>query len=232
MGGKKGDDESTGIGKTRILLDKEWDFIEFADLPRNYIQLYSFIYFMGQEPEYRDKETLSYLFVKFPWMGGYSAVNFYKELYLQIPLAFRPKISSIRYSSPGFIELNEAIWVAAQIHVLVEIVCRSLDKINKVYTSIQKGLSQRELTKINIKEREKFILKAEDKKFIEESFSIFSGLLKIDLRGLKASTSQTNSNGLLDIKILLSLYRRIRNLAKLQIGGRIKFAILKKGKRK
>jgi len=231
-------------GKVKLFLDNEWDFLKFSELPRDYIQLYS-LFFFCQEPlepltkrewagEFRDR--LFYTFTRQPWIGGFSVVNFYNDLYYQIPPKLRPKIVSIRFSSPGFIELGVVIGVARTIAYLVDVVCNSIKNINSVYGEIHEGLRERKLNKKNLKRltktgrKKRLSLHSEDKEFIDESLSAFSDLLKIDPKTSKSLEVLTNSNKLLQLKILLSAYRRIKSIAKQQNAGDVKLIIPDKKK--
>ena len=48
-----------------------------------------------------DLERLHLAFLKYPWKGGYSAVNFYNDLYQALPPSAKPKVAGIRYNSHG-----------------------------------------------------------------------------------------------------------------------------------
>jgi len=46
------------------------------------------------------------VYAKYPWRGGFSALNFYQSLYAKIPYEQRPQIEEIQYASPGHIKLK------------------------------------------------------------------------------------------------------------------------------
>ena len=98
----------------RIELEGAWSLAEFYELPHVFSQAYAFNYAFSGE-DLRDPERFTQAFSAFPWRGGYSAVNFYNVLHTQIPRRSRPQVTSIQYSSPGWIELQLVLSVAKDI---------------------------------------------------------------------------------------------------------------------
>jgi len=233
MNNKKGGLGSAGIGKTRILLNNEWTLEMFYKFPRDYLQLYSLLFACQKLRKPLDdfsthaEEKAFKPFSIHPWMGGFSRVNFYNELFYQVPHQARPKISSIHFSSPGFIELNAVVQVATEICGIVTVVSGTLKVAESTYNKIWKGIRDRNLNKINLKKytvsgrKRTFKISSKDNKFIHESLSIISSELKINPKILKSLEVLTGSNKLLQLKILMSAYRRIKDLAKEQKRGNI-----------
>jgi hypothetical protein len=151
-----------------------------------------------------------------PWRGGFSAVNFYDQLGYLVPSRDRPKIHSIRYASPGWLELTLAVAIAANIEKLVEAFTKSGKLLNSLYKDIYKGLHQRRLMSIKVK-RQEIALRRDQIRFAQESAKALSQLL--DFKHLNDLDNLTR-NPLGTLKILLSLYRRVRLLAKYESKGK------------
>ena len=206
--------------KHRISIDGEWTLTDLYRFPRTYSQLYSFFYVLGNgvtvDPERRER-----IFRAHPWQGGYSAVNFYNEIGYLVPADDRPRIQSIRYESPGWIELSLVAGVAITIGKLVSTFTKAGGQLNALYSDIYKGLQERKLMRIKAK-REELELRREELKFLEESCQILSRLMGFrNLEELQALTP----NPLATLKMLLSLYRRVRTLAEYEDAGKAKIRL-------
>src|SRR6202000_3169501 len=95
-------------------------------------------------------------------------------------------------------------------------VMASADSLNNTYSNIIKGMQQRKLMEIKIK-RERLKLEREESKFIEESNKRLCKAMEI--KNLYELDVKTKSP-LKTLKILLSLYRRVKILAKYQGEGK------------
>jgi|SRR5882724_672665 len=202
----------------RIQIDGEWTLRDLYEFPRVYSQLYSFLYVLVfTSPDDLYDERVESAFRSHPWRGGYSAVNFYNQLGYIVPTRDRPKIKSIRYASPGWLELTLAVAIATNIEKLVTAFTKSGKHINSLYTEIYKGLHERRLMRIKAK-RQEIALKREQIRFVEESAKSLSRLLGFkNLNELHDFTQ----NPLATLKILLSLYRRVRTIANYESKGKV-----------
>ena len=127
----------------RIQIDGEWTLRDLYEFPRVYSQLYSFLYVLTfNSPDDSYDERVDSAFRSHPWRGGFSAVNFYSQLGYIVPNRDRPRINSIRYSSPGWLELTLAVAIATNIERLVESFTKSGKHINELYKEIYEGLHE------------------------------------------------------------------------------------------
>jgi len=156
-------------------------------------------------PNSVDEERLNKTYQAYPWAGGYSAVNFYNNLYYMLPAKDRPTILSMRYSSPGWIELGLALAVAGLIR---KHVVKAVLEISSAYTQIHKEMQDRKLLRMDVKERQLKLTRAE-LEFVLKSSRWFAH--KLEFEQLEALNELTG-NSLTSLKILLSYYRRIRKL--------------------
>ena len=138
------------VDNIKLYIDGRWELTELNVLTRVYIQLYGLIYSLDVADDYLDNE-IQYIFGKYPWRGGFSAVNFYQNLFAKMPREYKPTIKSIQYASPGFIELSQIVEVAKDVAQIVGYVSAALLAGNKTYSIIHKGMSERKLMRLNLR---------------------------------------------------------------------------------
>ncbi|MGH9450891.1 MAG: hypothetical protein ACRD11_10145 [Terriglobia bacterium] len=202
----------------RIGIDGSWSLEDFYEFPRVFGQVYAFHCAFALEAH--DPERLVHTFESFPWRGGYSAVNFYGSLYSQIPPRLRPQVKSIRYASPGWIELTELMFLAAiGVGRVVKGFVNSASALNKLYGEIYEGLHARELMRVEAK-REHLELAKRELDFAEGASERLAKGLGFEN---PAALNELTGNQLATVKILLSDFRRIRTLASYVEEGKAEF---------
>jgi hypothetical protein len=206
------------IGKIEILLDKRWELRDLSVMTREYVQLYSFFYVVNRvaEGQYVDLDFSTY-----PWGGGYSVINFFQKSYGLIHKDHRLQVSRIQYASPGFIELTGVIGVAADVATLVTTMCGSALAINKTYDAIVGSYHKRKLGSIKIQEAESKLTK-DDIEFIWKSVKLLSKDFKLDPKQIEACKKISSQNELVQLKMLLALYRRAEPIVEQQESGKAK----------
>lgn len=202
------------VDHIKLYIDGDWELTDLNLLTRVYIQLYGLFYSLDVADDYLDEE-IQYIYGKYPWRGGFSAVNFYQSIFDKMPKEYKPTIKSIQYASPGFIELTQLVDVAKDVALIVGSVSGALLAGNKTYTSIHKGMSERKLTKLNLRSEELSLLEKE-RDFINKSITDISDLMGVKKETLAKLYFRSQDNDLAVLKILASIYRRARDLAKLQ----------------
>ena len=196
-----------------------WDILDLYSLPHRYAEVYSFLYALefsnGAEP-YGFRE----IFQRYPWRGGYSAVNFYDDLYQAIPSAERPTIKQIRYASPGFIDVVLYLSIGLAIGRMVVRFAKQFEEIEEIYHRAYKHLQERRLLSLDVKEKERKLEKDEIK-LIRESYHSLA-----DALGFKKTNALQKlcADDLGAIKTLFAFYRRLRELARFQLDGKVKFS--------
>lgn len=91
---------------------------------------------------------------------------------------------------------------------------------NKTYSIIQKGISERKLSKINLRSEELSLLEKE-RVFIHNSVNDIARVMGLKAETLSKLYFRTENNELAVLKILSSVYRRARDLSKLQNSGKL-----------
>ena len=199
----------------RVALDGKWSLSEFSDFFHVYAQAYSLSYAIVIDDD--PSTQLVALIERFPWRGGYSTVNFYRDAFKMVPLRNRPEVTSIAYASPGTIDLALFLAAALNIRKIVKQLVKSGEYINSLYSSIHRGLQERRMLKLDIRERE-LELARRHVNFIADSYKQLSEAMQIEKPELLLKASPNN---LAALKILLSLYRRVRKLAELEASGKM-----------
>src|SRR5918992_1629180 len=98
----------------KINIDGVWTLADLYEFPHTYSQVYALTYSLTYSFDPlgdADDEKLGITFISYPWRGGYSAVNFYRYLQQNIPREDRLKLISVKYGSPGWIELGTELGV-------------------------------------------------------------------------------------------------------------------------
>jgi hypothetical protein len=211
--------------RTTIKLGKRWSLEDLAVFSMKYNQAYSFIYSIS--PSVIEQEDIVRLYQQYPWRGGYSAVNFYYQLYARTPKQDRPEVVQIQYASPGFILLMQVIAVAGTLGSLIVGAAKGAERISAAYTQIKRDMADRKLTRIDLRladakvSSEELKTLREQMEFVKDSTAWFSSELGISEEFIDVLNRRSNSETLSQLKMLLSLYRRIEPLAKLQNEGKL-----------
>src|SRR5690606_30158986 len=125
----------------KILLDKNWSLEEFTVFTRLYFQNYSFIYCLENsddsnilQQEFKLKNVLK----NYKLRSGLSYVNIYSILKGQINKNEKPNVKSIKYASPGWIELYLNYEVAIEIAKAMTIFLTSAATVTLAYKKLYK----------------------------------------------------------------------------------------------
>ncbi len=196
----------------KIVIDGQWDLEDLYVFPKAYEQVYFMVFSLLRHDDEYIKERIKNAYSAFPWQGGYSAVNFYNQLKYTTPKQERPQIVSLKYASEGWIELRLIKAVAQMIESIVESIANSVLHANRVYSEVYKGMQERKLLRLKVKDEE---LRLEELhgQYIENSIERMIRLIGLD--DVEQIHEKTGSK-LRTLKILLSLYRRIRTLAEFE----------------
>ena len=207
-------------GNYPIFIDKRWSLEDLYRFPRAYEQVYFAYEAVLPAPDEQTNERIERAFQAFPWRGGYSAVNFYNQLKYATPPKKRPMIQQMRYASPGYIELFLNLPLALQVAIQVGAIAGSIGTCNKVYNAIYSDIQRRKLLKLDV-ERKKIELTREQISLLTSSSEEMAKLL-----GLPSADPilRRTKNPLVALKILLSIYRRVRTLAEYQYEGKANLA--------
>jgi hypothetical protein len=216
IGAAEGTAMAEGFGGYTIPIDGRWSLEDLYRFPRAFEQVYFALEAITPTEDQEAADRIEHAFRAFPWQGGYSAVSFYNQLKFATRPQHRPYIKSIYYASPGAIELYLSLPLAVHVGAVVASVAGSIGVVNKVYNSIYSDLQKRKLLKMEV-ERKRLELSRDELKFVLEATDTMGEILGIpDVAAIHARTR----NPLISLKILLSVYRRIRLLAEYKNRGK------------
>ncbi|WP_156927675.1 hypothetical protein [Bradyrhizobium sp. Tv2a-2] len=196
-------------GMYPIQMDGSWSLEDLYKFPRTYEQAYFALDALIPSDGQVDLDRIDRAFKTFPWQGGYSAVNFYNQLKYATPIGTRPTVLSIRYASPGVISLALILEQAQMLAAIVTAVAGSVAACNALYNQIMNDLQRRKLLRIEV-EKARITLSREELNLIREYNKEMAEILKI---GTPDVLDERTGKPLVSLKILLSVYRRIRTLA-------------------
>jgi uncharacterized protein DUF6575 len=230
----------------KIVIDGNWTLQDLAEMPKIYSTVYAFIYSL-RALRTRTIESLRHVYQAHSWRGGYSSLNFFNSLKAYIDPKDRLQIVSMRYASPGWIELNISSPVAFSVKSIVASFVASAAELEDLYKGIYGELRARELLrgvdlssedtslpqlglplevreldvtqKLRRKRKTSRRLSIQDEQFASKSAMQLAGLLKLEREDFKQINSLTG-NPLTTLKILLAVYRRIRVLAEYHVQGK------------
>lgn len=205
-----------------VKLVKRWKLDELGDFSKNYEQ--SFYAALALEAVKAKSnlhlDTQSRLLsqmARYPWKGGYSTVHFYVGVKRIVGRKRQPEIQKIQYASPGFIELSAMVEIAKNLGLIVGSLSGCVAAVNVTYNNIYKGLRQRQLNEITV-EKARLELAKDQRDFLLQSIDEIGQPLNLDDR---ARLVEAAGNEIRALKILLSMYRRIRIVSKYQEEGKI-----------
>lgn len=193
----------------RIPIDGRWSLDDLYRFPRAFEQVYFALEAISPTSSVENEARIARAFAAYPWQGGYSAVSFYNHLKAITPPAQRPVINSIYYASPGAIELLLELPIAVQVGSVVTFVAGNLTICNRVYNKVMTDLQNRKLLRLEV-ERKQLELKRDEFKACLEMSDELAKVLNLDGIG---ELHERTRDPLKSVKILASVYRRVRILA-------------------
>lgn len=203
-------------GLYRVLLDERWALEDLYEFPHAYSQTYSFAYCFDSELEPRNAARIDDALVNYPWRGGFSYVNIYFVLRNQIPIQHRPQIASIKYASPGWLDLLLNPDVAVQVAKSVGIYLGTLGSAAFTYKQIQKHLMEVSRKRAENRAAIVEIERREQRTYLAMCDDIAKHLGFSNTADLHRRTN----NPEVSLKLLLAHYRRIEILSEFVQSGK------------
>ncbi|MFS8375943.1 hypothetical protein JH314_00325 [Xanthomonas campestris] len=129
------------LGPTyKVIMNRRWDLEDLYVFPNKFKQVYSLLYFYGEEAP-ADRASVQYALLNYPWRGGYSVVNFYNLMSSRTPIEAKPIVAQLRYSSPGWMDLAlnvpTAIEVALQLAAVVSVPTLIANRVRALLAAIR-----------------------------------------------------------------------------------------------
>ncbi|HIZ51987.1 MAG TPA: hypothetical protein IAA18_13015 [Candidatus Pseudomonas excrementavium] len=206
-------------GNSKIILDERWRLEDFNVLTKEYQQLYGFFHALRaiDEGEFPDLE-----FESMPWLGGGSVVGFFSIAGKYVNPEDQPVVKRIQYASPGLIELTLFVDVAKDIAIIVTSLASAAGSAACTYHLIYSQYQKRKLTQLKIKELEAKQLR-EEIQFVKDSILELHQTFGLTPSQVNSLHKLSKGDELIQLKMLLALYRRAEPLAKLQAQNKASF---------
>lgn len=179
-----------------------------AEISQTYAEVYSAgCFLLG--PRFLDERRLRRPLRKgrysYPWRGGYSALNFFRSIYSQLPPRYRPEVLEIAYASPGYIEI---VGYCAAISLVVRTVTGNANRILDTAKKIEDQLKERDLNKLERRRRRAEV------EFIEQAYRELGHSFELPGDAMRKLREETRDDSWARLKILLAIARRIERLAR------------------
>lgn len=191
-----------------LKLDGRWFFEDLMFVPRKYIQVYSFVYTFMNISKASVRENIRSIFTRYPWKGGGSRVNFYKDLSRVIPSMHEPRVECIQYASPGHIRLELLASAAERVGEISKICLQQVSELEDKVKEVNAFLKDNRL--IDFSSDSPPLLTEQSNELMAMANELCG------IMGLSAFQAEmislTGSNPILYSKVLVSFDRRIRPL--------------------
>jgi integrase len=216
---KKEEEWFEAPGSYKVLMDGRWELKDLLVISREFEQCYAFIYCFDAEASPLSEERIEIALRGYPWKGGYSYLNIYTVLESQVRWRDRPRVRSIQYASPGWIELAINADVAVQLAKSIAALAAAGAFSVKSYAAAAK-----ELRELNAHRKQK---KIEHLKLTAEQDKEMMRLCNEHARHLGfnsvAALIQHTGNPEIALRLLLAHHRRINELIRLTLEDKAKF---------
>lgn len=201
----------------RIILDNEWKLEDLYEFPRAYYQMYAFYYCFSSDENLSNVEHFKNRLETYKQAHQYRYINFYNKLQHYVTLKNRPIISSIKYASPGWLDLILNPDIAFQIAKSVGIYLGLSVTAAKTYSTIYKILADINKERNKQKLETYKLTKSQNEQLISMSKD-FANL--IGFENIKAIDDVTEDSEI-TLKILLAQYRRIQKIGEYINTGKV-----------
>lgn len=206
-------------GSYKVLMDGRWELKDLSVISREFEQCYAFIYCFDAEVSPLSEERIEIALRGYPWRGGYSYLNIYTVLEGQVRWRDRLRLRSIKYASPGWIELAINADVAIQLAKSISALSAAGAVAVKSYAAAAKALRELNAHRKK-KELEHLKLTAEQHKEMARLSNEHAKHL-----GFKsvAALIQHTGNPEIALRLLLAHHRRIDELIRLTVEEKAQF---------
>lgn len=203
----------------RVIMEGRWDLTDLYALPHAFEQCYSFIYCLDAESTPVSPDRIAVALRGYPWQGGYSYINIYRVLRTQINWRDRPRVSEIKYASPGWLEIALNFGVAVQVAKAVAAISVAGTVAAKSYAAASKALTEIKTAREKAKAANMKLTVEQDAALMKlcESHAKFLGFKSVK------SLNEKTGNPEVTLRLLLAHHRRLRELAELVEKGKAEF---------
>lgn len=207
--------EAAEQSRVTVGIDGRWDIQDLESFPQALAGPYAFLYAVmrGAEGQF---DRVRAMFQRYPWRGGFSTVNFYRDLYRAIPASDRVVVQKMEYASPGVFELSAEHNVINALHDEVE--SFSTTDSYEIYQELHREMSSRELLGRTLEEA--FVDEGVEE-FLHESCRQLARAIRF--RHLNRLYRLSGNSWFQAAKLLLAHYRRLVDLAEFYRSGKAEY---------
>lgn len=217
------------FGAFQVSIAGEWSLHEFYQYSNTFEQLYNLAAHLdrlesGQAgTEVWEVEGEERALGAFPWRGGYSAYNFYRRIRTLTPKRYQPRVLTIDYHSPGLMELAVYLPAALAVSWMVTAFLKNARQLMELVRDTYRMLHEWKLMDIEAQHKQ-LELTEEQLRFLRRRSELFERELRIPHGEVIDSFTP---NQLARLKVILSIFRRVKALANFEEEGR---AVLERGR--
>lgn len=208
-------DAATARDSITIKVDGRWDLEDLADFPQKLTAPYAFLFSL-QHSDHLLNASKNPVFQRYPWRGGFSTVNFFRDLYDRIPNKSRVLVKNIQYASPGTISFQASHEIMSAIHQAVKLV--DSDKAYSRYQELRRGMTNRKLLGRSNQEVD---IDSATEEFLRIGCKNLADAIKF--QELTSLHLQSGNSWYVAAKYLLAYYRRLDELAQFYSSGKAQY---------
>lgn len=195
-----------------------WFLPDIGKFSKGFTRLYAFLY--CTQPRFvanLDEKLRRYM--RSPWQGGYSRVNFFDAMHRQIPSVHDMRVAGYAYNSPGEITIEALDSVGNGVKDLVLTYIAKRDEIGRAERAIDNALGVARVKKQNLSRLSDsmLLIKQEHLVAIRENTSKIGVLLRMSDEFARLQSIAPNS--VVFAKVILSLLRQISKVSEYQTSG-------------
>jgi hypothetical protein len=205
--------------KQTFAIDGKWEASDFSRFYSKIADIYAFLYVVsqirGKKLSQVDEGYIKHSIGGYFWKGGGSYVGFYDDIFNRVELYNPLDVARITYASPGVIELEGKKEVFADIKALLQTFDGNFLEAREQYKNIRANLKGANLLgahgKVRLGKRLSDNLKVKTDRLA----------LSMNVSDPDEILDLCNENVLVYCKVILSLFRRARDLFLFHAEGRV-----------
>jgi hypothetical protein len=206
----------------KLDVDGEWDMPDFGEFYSRYSDVYYFLSttntFTDESRPIEKRKKIKETFTTTPFRGGFSYVNFYSGLPVALSRQERLRMDKIKYESPGYVDVHGDGDTFSETEALVRSFLDNRVQLREMYNRLHEYLSKNNYL---VMAGQNFLPNDPAATFIDHHATQIAEVL--GLPNIDTVKSLVENNSLVFAKIILSLYRRIKETAQFFAQGRMNF---------
>ncbi|WP_157344838.1 hypothetical protein [Bradyrhizobium pachyrhizi] len=210
-----------GEGKRRFLIDGKWEATDFSGFYGKIADTYALMY-ISESLETLSATESDKLFLQSSineknWQGGGSYGSFYGGMRGRARSRHPLKVEGIEYHSPGYIDVLGNIAVLNRVDEAVQRLIRRGRDISKLYKAVYKSLKNEKLLRAD--KTSGFANESTEQYTLAQSYRLAA---MVGLSNPESMFAACDNNVIVFAKVVLSFSRRVRDLTRFYVEGRVR----------